>query len=190
MSRIKVTINNGTHGQTFETLNEANNWIANQESKPFPWGYKKERWLTEDQFTTESIETSVDQRQVESIDGIGVIEYKFNKEYNIAIEEDLLFEVRKKRDELAAKGKALKELANKIIYIIAGHNQENELDLNQIIQIKQRYSTIFQLLSDGQPMSAKILIDQVVPDGVLITQEELDHVQLEYADFFAAHGVM
>lgn len=72
-----------THSGRFETLQEANDWIAKQEAKPKPWNYKKERWLLEEQFENETIGDAIDSRL--SIDGI--TEYKFSAEYTIDIQD-------------------------------------------------------------------------------------------------------
>jgi len=81
------------------------------------------------------------------------------------------------------KGKKLKELASRILHIIAGHNHDNNLDIAQVLQMKTDHPEILALLSDGQPYSAKSFIDAVVPDEVIVTTEELEHVAEAYAMF-------
>ena len=87
------------------------------------------------------------------------------------------------KEEIAKKGFLKKKLADKILAIIAGHNEKNGLDASQIASLEQRYPEILSLLQKGMPMTAKPLIEGISPDGVVITQEELDHVALEYEDF-------
>lgn len=83
----------------------------------------------------------------------------------------------------AEKGRKFKELADRILFIIAGHNIDNNLDISQIASIKASNPEALTLLSDGQPYSAKAYIDAITPDEVVITQEELDHVAEAYAMF-------
>lgn len=85
--------------------------------------------------------------------------------------------------EKERKGELFKALANKILHIIAGHNYDNSLDTAQILQMKTDHPEALGLLSDGQPFSAKSFIDVIVPDGTIITQEELDHVAEAYVMF-------
>lgn len=91
------------------------------------------------------------------------------------------------KNTIAEKGKLYKELTDKVLYIIAGHNMLNALDATQIESLKTNHSVLFAALSSGMPYTAKTIIDTIEPDGVLITQEELDHVALEYAEFAEAY---
>lgn len=101
--------------------------------------------------------------------------------------EDAAEAIRVAKEEKARKGQALKVLADKILHIIAGHNHDNGLDATQIAGLKTSHTEAFAALSDGMPYTAKSFIDDITPDGTLITQDELDHVALEYAEFAIAN---
>ncbi len=115
---------------------------------------------------------------------------------NLKVEDDVLVEdtaetaeqvLRAAKEEKARKGSLKKALADKILAIIAGHNEDNGLDATQIASIKASNPEVMELLSTGMPMTAKPLIEAITPDGTIITQDELDHVALEYADFAKAN---
>ena len=91
------------------------------------------------------------------------------------------------KDAMALLGNSKKKLADTILAIIAGHNETNGLDTAQIESIKADYPVAMDLLATGMPITAKPLIEAIVPDGVIITQDELDHVALEYAEFELNH---
>jgi len=81
------------------------------------------------------------------------------------------------------KGKRVKALSDRIMDIIAGHNIDNELDATQIGLLKENHPMVFTLLTANQPFSAKLLLDQITADGVLITEDEIAHIQEAYVMF-------
>ena len=91
--------------------------------------------------------------------------------------------LRAEMEEKARKGKLYKELADKILHIIAGHNIDNDLDAAQIASIKTSNPQVLEGLSDGQPYAVKPLIDAITPDGTVITADELTHVAEAYVIF-------
>ena len=89
------------------------------------------------------------------------------------------------KDAMVVVGAAKKALADRILAIIAGHNETNGLDATQIASIETSHPEILALLQKGMPITAQPLIAVITPDGIVITQLELDHVALEYAEFLA-----
>ena len=87
------------------------------------------------------------------------------------------------KDAILVVGESKKKLAERILAIIAGHNETNGLDAAQILSIEASYPEVLALLQKGMPITAQPLIAAIVPDGTVITQLELDHVALEYAEF-------
>lgn len=103
-----------THA-TFDTEEEAQVWVTLQEGKTLlPWGYKKERWLREDQFDDETIESSIENKKtiiypavpestqdeldsegnptgettvIPAIPEVSITTYKFAKEYEVSVED-------------------------------------------------------------------------------------------------------
>ena len=97
--------------------------------------------------------------------------------------QDALQALKDAKNAKKIKGKAIKELCNDLLGIVAGHVRENNLTAEQLTQLKTDNADIFTLLKDTSPITAKPLIDALVVDGTLITQELYDDLQLEYTEF-------
>jgi hypothetical protein len=117
---------------SFETMDDANGWIAMQENKSKPWSLKKDRWLSEDQFTDEVKEDSTDQRFRES--DPSVTEYFFQKEYSIEIEDlslDPSYIARQKKENvrrlLSTSGYSDHEMI-KIMWLALAENDRAKLN--------------------------------------------------------------
>jgi hypothetical protein len=165
---IKVIINHGTHAATFETLELANEWIANLEAKPRPWSYKPNRWLTPDQFQEETIEQATETREVSSSDGFSVIEYFFPKEYQIEIidlSQDPTWVMEEKIKRVKSKGSNSKYLSEEIGEFIAGWIEENSIPENQIDQFEQKFDGVFKFLGMLRSKKAKAEFLKVAPTG-------------------------
>lgn len=119
--------------------------------------------------------------------GTVVTYYKFevNATKEAAVDaEDAAAALKAAKDAKALKGKILNDLAVRIYNIISGHAYDDNLTAVQIATLKSTYPEAFQALSEGQPITAKTYIDSITPDGI-ITQDVLDHVALEYTEFYA-----
>ena len=116
--------------------------------------------------------------------------YKFEEDAGKASQvdtDDAAAATKATKDTKKFKGKAVKSLCDDLLGIVAGHVTANSLDAQQLVDLKTNNETVFTLLKDCSPLTAKPHIDALVVDGTLITQNLYDDLQLEYTEFFAAH---
>lgn len=85
---------------------------------------------------------------------------------------------KKQRENL---GKLAVEMCQRAINVVAGYNITNNLTSAQKDQLESDFATIFDRLSKFRPAQARVLIEAVVVDGVLVTQEMKDEL-LEVLD--------
>lgn len=74
----------------------------------------------------------------------------------------------------AAKGKADREICLKVLDLIAGFNLDRDLTIEDITALQTLLGQPEAVLRAGRPGLAAILIDAVVPDNNLVTQEMKD----------------
>lgn len=97
-----------------------------------------------------------------------------------ALEPVVAAEQQAKADQAAKiqAGRKAREVCQSVLDLIAGHNLDRELTLEQITQMQQAFGLAEQALRAGRPTLAKNAINALQPDGVLITaamkQEALD----------------
>lgn len=101
--------------------------------------------------------------------------------------QDAALAVKEAKDAKKLRGKLFKDLAGDIYDIMKAHCFDNGLTTAQIEQVKTENATVFQLLQDEMPVTAKPLVDALVADGTLITQAMLDDIALEYQEFADAN---
>lgn len=92
-------------------------------------------------------------------------------------------EAKKNRDNKRNIGRHVKELRDNLLDIVTGHITQNNLTTGQIQTMKNENQTLFTLLKERSPLSAKTLVDSLTIDGTLITQDMYDDLQTEYSEF-------
>lgn len=80
-------------------------------------------------------------------------------------------------------GRVLRELSQSVLDIMTGHLSTENLTEQEIIDLKASFAPVYNALSQNMPLIAKSYIDQISPDGNLVTQEMIDDVNYEYATF-------
>lgn len=88
-------------------------------------------------------------------------------------------EIKKRID----KGDAIKKLASDLHSLCVCHCRNNNLSGSQQLQLKTNQATILEMLKDGQALSVRPYIENLVPDGVLLTQEMKDDMLYCYSKF-------
>lgn len=85
------------------------------------------------------------------------------------------------RESKKLLGRKARLLCQDILDLVAGYNQARSLTTEQIDEMKTTFATAKTYLQDGQPWGAKIAIDAITPDDVLVTQEMYDSIMLEFS---------
>lgn len=180
---IKVTIINKqtnlqTHGATFDSLAEANEWIADVSSRPSaPWG-KNDRW----ERTTDGSHTI--ERTI-SVGGQDIIEYFFPQEYLVQIDDITeQFNKEKQAREQILKGKNARLCCEEILDFIAGYNINSEFTAEQITLMQSQFEIIYLYLKNSRPWSAKPLI-QNISVSEIVSQDLKDGI----LDIFSKYSI-
>ena len=92
-------------------------------------------------------------------------------------------QVVKARMDMISIGKKVKEVCDNCLDIITGFNVTRQLTAEQVTQLTIDCAPIMQDLMDRRPWSAKLKIQAMDVDGVLITQTMVDMVLEELKDF-------
>jgi len=80
------------------------------------------------------------------------------------------------------KGKKARMLCTDILDLMAGFNLERELTSEQINELKTTFAAINGYLMSNQPWAAKVLIDAIEPDDVLVTAEIKQAILNEFTE--------
>lgn len=91
-------------------------------------------------------------------------------EFSMEFSPDVISEEQARAAKIEA-GKKAREACQKVLDLISGYNLERELTLEQISQLQGLMQQPEMALRAGRPTMAKLLIAQVNPDGVLVTEE-------------------
>jgi len=96
-------------------------------------------------------------------------------EYEV-IEEDVTAEVEEQQFIQQNKdlGRAARNTCEDVLDVIGGFNIRRELTFEQKNEMKAIFSNAKSALNDYQPGYAKYFINQITPDGVLVTQQMKD----------------
>lgn len=114
--------------------------------------------------------------------------FEFDSDKEAAVDaEDAAAALTAAKNTKKNKGHLFRQLSRDLYNIMKGHAYDNGLNASQISQLKTDNATVFALIKDEMPITAKPLIDALVVDGTLITQDFVDDLALEYTEFFAAH---
>lgn len=140
------------------------------------WG-KPEHTITTDKILTPAIE-----QVVEVIDDVEVVTQEYvppvyetievPAEYEVEI-VDITEEINAANAlaERKAKGSAARKVCTGALDLIAGYNLERELTAEQITQMQSTFGSIQSALMTSRPSSAKVLIEAIVPDDVIVTAD-------------------
>lgn len=106
---------------------------------------------------------------------------------HFTIEEDLvkkalLLKEQQLQDKIS-KGKRDKQCCEDILNLVGGYNDYTNLTAEQITTMQDTFSDIEKALMSSRPYVAKYLISQVTPDGVLVTQDLLDDINLLFTRY-------
>jgi hypothetical protein len=72
---------------------------------------------------------------------------------------------------LIKNGIELEQDCKRVLAYIRGYNTQRNLTLPQLQEMRTTFGVINDLLKDGMPQTAKTLISNINPDGVIITEE-------------------
>ena len=89
----------------------------------------------------------------------------------------------KNRSLKKRQGRIVRRVCSGVLDLIAGYNLDRSLTSAQIDSLKSTFSNIKTYLQDNQPWAAKVLIEAIEPDGILVTQEMKNDVldELKYS---------
>jgi hypothetical protein len=71
-------------------------------------------------------------------------------------------------------GRAARAACENVLDLIAGFNLDRELTFEQITEMQTLFSNPERALRASRPSTAKVLIQAITPDGVLVTQQMKD----------------
>lgn len=169
-----------TWSAEFESLNDAQAWLSKQIGKPHRL---PQRVVLQSECSQEQLDSAVNLLPEVVVDGEVItparatLPAQYNSEIiDISAQETLKANVQSR----IAAGKAAIRLSEDILALISGWNLQRELTAEQITSLQSTFSQIELLLRAGRPFSAKPLIDNIEPDGTLVTQEMLDQVEFLY----------
>jgi len=80
-------------------------------------------------------------------------------------------------------GKKARAVCTNCLDLIAGHNLELNLSAEQITQMQTTFANIQSALMTNRPSTAKFLISNLTPDGVIITEAFKAEVLAELVEF-------
>lgn len=187
MNNFKVVIQNTINSNLkweayFSTLQEAEAWRDEQVLKI--GRNTVAGWFKESELSTDRKNSATDERYVES--GLGIYYKEMLVPAEATVEITDLTEYLAKIENLKQKkliGTVLRQLSQSILDIITGHLATSGLTTDQVSQLKLDFTDIYYYLSENMPLSAKSLLDDVVPDGVIVTQAIIDDILLEYEEY-------
>lgn len=173
---FKVTINSIKHGngqkwlelETIDEVNQYKNWCK----ETAHWGLPE---------STEIIPAVYDEEgNLLEEETISVTE----AEYTIIVEDITEeFEAEKERQAKISAGKAARQACQGVLDYIAGINLYKDLTIEQITQMQQTFANAEAALRAGRPTMAKGLISAIVPDGILVTEQEKSQCLLLLANY-------
>lgn len=169
--KIKNLSNEVTHAGFFDTIEEANAWIAKQEAMERPWGFPKAGEYLELPARTQ--EYTEEDRVEEVSPGVFETVHYYVLPDQITIEgptdNSAAIEEEKERQRLISLGENDEKCCIEVLRYIGGANRDRTLTAEQISEMQTLFSTIEAYLRASRPDSAKALIVGLVPDEVLVT---------------------
>ena len=173
MFKISITnlINNRQFGANFETMEEANEWIAKQELKAksgLGWGYSS-RSIPKSE-VPENLLPLIESEEV--IDEVLIAHLKAEYEISIVdLDKDPAYILEKRIATKIGVGKTVKQKYADVIqdYII-GHNTLAGATNAQIDEMLAEFNPIYTAITEVRPKKAKALLAQAKIKG-LITEE-------------------
>jgi hypothetical protein len=191
---ITNTKNGNQYGATFPTQEQVDAWIG-IETALNSWGLP-DRWLEETDGThtdtrtvlvseakeEETIQTPVldeegNQTGIQELwnpaqEAIYRVEFFFPKEYEIDIQDITV----QHNTELAVKnlissGKQAREACHQVLDLIVGANLHRELTSSEVSEMQTLFEDIHEALKNFRPRTAKVLIENLTPDGIFVTNE-------------------
>lgn len=88
-----------------------------------------------------------------------------------------------RKDTLKAAGLKARLACQTVLDLISGHNLSANLTANQITTMAQTFGTLLQALTISRPGAAKLLINVIIPDGILITDQMKQDCLDELVDY-------
>lgn len=86
-----------------------------------------------------------------------------------------------------AIGKAIRLMCNEFMDLVLGYNVERNLSAEQVTEMVITFGPILSLIQVFRPGEARVLVEEVKPDGILVTQEMKDDL-LEVLDLERLNG--
>jgi hypothetical protein len=167
---IDIKSNQQTHGASFATEQEAQDWISLIESKlPCPWG-KLERTIPFDQATEEELQDALEiiEEIYEEDILISPKLVRLPKTFQITTEDKTQ---QLNVENLITQGQENERKCKRALAFIGGYNDSRNLTTTQINTMQATFGTVFQMLLANRPNTAKQLITEIEVDGTLITEE-------------------
>jgi phage gp37-like protein len=194
MFKISITnlINNRQFGANFETMEEANEWIAKQELKAksgLGWGYSArslpksevpENLLPlieseEDRITQEAYDVTDENGNVTTIEAVVVRYANLKAEYVITTEDiTAQYEAEQALSALIQAGEKDAKCCQEVRALIGGYNRYKNLTNEQLQLMLSTYANINFALQNQMPLTAKTMINLISVDDVITTQELKD----------------
>lgn len=114
------------------------------------------------------IDNQTGEEVVPAVYGTIIVPAEFNIEFT-DITEELNAEI-SKADKIS-KGRAARQICEKVLDLIAGYNLDRELTIEQITQMQTTFANSEAALRSGRPTFAKAFISLIQVDGDLVTEE-------------------
>lgn len=185
MAEIKVEIKKEgvvEFSATHDTMELADAWIASIE--------KSKGWGIPDAWVKES-ESTEDQRRFRGatrlIEGCVVSESEDCKEFFLKGDYDILktdvTSIKLEEARVAnvlAVGEKIIGLCNSLSKMVVGYNYTRSLTALQIEEMATTFAPVVTLVEGKRPFSAKPLIEAIVPDGTIITEQMKADLLNEY----------
>lgn len=181
---IITIITNTNSGKQWEgrhqTLSEAETWLNKQIL--LPYRNIEQKWFKEKDLNEYQISIAIDERLIEIEPDVYIKEYLLPAQATYT-QEDKTSEMQREvnKESKKFKGNIFRQLSQNVLDIVSGHVFNNNLTGQQIENLKQ--SPPYRYLLENMPLTAKPLIDALIPDGVILTQLILDDINLEYQKY-------
>lgn len=106
-------------------------------------------------------------------DEMGNILISIPNQYEVVIEDlTTQIEIENQKQAKIEAGRKAREACQNVLDYIAGANLDKQLSIEQITQMQSTYANAEAALRAGRPTYAKMFIESIVPDGVIVTAQE------------------
>ena len=176
MKKISIIKNSQVTNQATFTNDELLNEWLNREILNLSFGYPERDLVdTPSDPVSEELKAIAISTSTVTIEGVEYTSYKIPSEFTYEIEDiTAQYNLEQNKMRLINKGDSFAKVCQNCLSIIGGYNDDRGLTVEQITQMATTFAQIESTLNRRMPKTSKVLINAIVPDGAIVTQELKD----------------